>query len=83
MGVGEQVHGHESQFDDTILADSEVQEAIRTEGSVSRFYTIVNTDRAAFGRVGGAIARLHGDTGFAGTVAVDLEVSHVAYPVSW
>ncbi len=29
-------------------------------------------DRAAFGRVAGAIARVHGDKGFAGTVRLNL-----------
>lgn len=41
-----------------------------------RKLSIVNTDRAAFGRVGGAVARLHGDSGFAGTLSFDLEVDH-------
>lgn len=69
-----QVHSNGPQLDDEILADEEVQAAIREEGSVHRKLAIANTDRAALGRVGGAIARLHGDSGFAGTVSLELEV---------
>ena len=64
-------------LDDEILADEEVKEAIKSEGSVHRFYEIRNTDRALLGRVGGAIAKQHGDTGFAGQVAIDLEVRYL------
>ena len=68
-----QVHGNGPQLDDELLADEEVMAAIREEGSVHRKLTIANTDRTALGRVGGAIARLHGDSGFAGTVSLQLE----------
>ena len=68
------MHGNGPVLDDEILADPEVAEAIKTEGSVHRAYDIFNTDRAFLGRVGGAIARLHGDSGFAGTVSIDLKV---------
>jgi hypothetical protein len=68
-----QVHGNGPQLDDELLADEEVQAAIRDEGSVHRKLAIANTDRTALGRVGGAIARLHGDSGFAGTVSLELE----------
>ncbi len=70
-----QVHGNGPVLDDEILQDVEVQDAIKNEGSVHRKYKIVNTDRATFGRVGGAVAKLHGDGGFAGTLSFDLEVS--------
>ena len=69
-----QVHGNGPQLDDELLADDEVAAAIRDEGSVHRKLAIANTDRTALGRVGGAIARLHGDNGFAGTVSLELEV---------
>ncbi len=69
-----QVHSNGPVLDDEILADPEVQAAIKDEGSVHRKFSIVNTDRAAFGRVGGAVAKLHGDSGFAGTLSFDLEV---------
>ena len=69
------MHGNGPVLDDEILEDAEVQDAIKNEGSVHRKYNIVNTDRATFGRVGGAVAKLHGDSGFAGTLSFDLEVS--------
>ena len=69
------VHENGPVLDDEILADPDVQEAIQNEGEVHRSYDILNVDRAALGRVGGAIARLHGDSGFAGTVSIDLKVT--------
>jgi glutamate synthase domain-containing protein 3 len=36
---------------------------------------VINTDRSCLGRVAGAIAKVHGDSGFAGTVALDLQGS--------
>ena len=57
------------------LEDAEVQDAIKNEGSVHRKFKILNTDRATFGRVGGAVAKLHGDSGFAGNLSFDMEVT--------
>ena len=61
-------------FDDEVLADKEIGEAIEKGKSVHREYDIFNTDRAAFGRVGGAVARLHGDFNFPGTLSFDVKV---------
>ncbi len=69
-----QVHSNGGCMDDEILADPEIQEAIKNEGKVHRKFDIVNTDRATLGRIGGAIAKLHGDSGFAGQVSIDFEV---------
>ena len=69
-----QVHSNGLCLDDEILADSEVQDAIKNEGKVHRKLKIVNTDRATLGRIGGAIAKVHGDSGFAGEISVDFEV---------
>lgn len=69
-----QVHSNGACLDDEILADPEVQDAIKNEGKVHRKFDIVNTDRATLGRIGGAIAKLHGDSGFAGQVSIDFEV---------
>lgn len=68
------MHSNGPVLDDEILADPAVIEAIENEGTVERSYDIVNTDRAALGRLGGAVARLHGDNGFAGTVSIILQV---------
>ncbi|DBA68490.1 TPA: Ferredoxin-dependent glutamate synthase 1, chloroplastic/mitochondrial [Trebouxia sp. C0005] len=69
------VHSNGACLDDEILADPEVQEAINNEGKVHRQFKIVNTDRATLGRIGGAIAKQHGDSGFAGQVSIDFEGS--------
>lgn len=66
------VHTNGPVLDDEILADKEIQEAIKNEGTVKKSYTIVNTDRALLGRVAGAIAKQHGDHGFAGHVQLEL-----------
>ena len=42
------------------------------QGSISKAYDIINTDRAALGRVSGTIARHHGDKGFAGSIKIAL-----------
>ncbi|KAF8065477.1 hypothetical protein HT031_003078 [Scenedesmus sp. PABB004] len=65
-------HSNGHQLDDDILADKEVQEAIRTQGTVSKAYDIVNVDRSALGRVAGAIAKPYGDAGFKGAINLSL-----------
>ena len=80
--VHAQVHGNGPVLDDEILADPEVQKAIQEEGTVQRSLDITNEDRAAFGRVGGAVARLHGDSGFAGSLSFDLQVGSTLPRVS-
>lgn len=73
--IAQETHSNGPQLDDAILADPEVQAAIVGEGSVSKSYGIVNVDRSALGRVGGAIAKKYGDGGFAGTVELLLQGS--------
>ena len=68
------MHSNGPCLDDEILADSEIQDAIKNEGKVHRKMKIVNTDRATLGRIGGAIAKVHGDSGFAGEISIDFEV---------
>jgi glutamate synthase (ferredoxin) len=62
------VHSNGPVWDDEVLADAEIQDAIDNSGSVSREYEITNVQRSAFGRVAGAVARQHGDRGFAGSL---------------
>ena len=69
-----QVHSNGACLDDEILADPEIQDAIKNEGKVHREFNIVNTDRATLGRIGGAIAKQHGDSGFAGQISIDFKV---------
>ena len=70
-----QVHTNGKMLDDEILADPEVQDAIKNEGKVHRTYDIINVDRSTLGRVGGAVAKQHGDSGFAGKISIDFNVS--------
>lgn len=59
-------------FDDRILADAQVQECIKKQTSLTKEYRIVNTDRAAMGRIGGAIAKIYGDFDFKGSLNLNL-----------
>jgi formylmethanofuran dehydrogenase subunit C len=46
--------------------------AIEGEKVVHKAFDIINVDRSALGRVAGAIAKRHGDNGFAGAVRITL-----------
>ncbi len=59
-----------SGLNDQILADAEVQAAIAEHGDVVKAYTIKNTDRSVGARIGGTLAKLYGDTGFKGRIAL-------------
>lgn len=61
--LAQAVHSNGPVLDDEILADKEIREAIKTQGSVTKSYEIVNVDRAALGRVAGAVAKPYGDAG--------------------
>ena len=54
------MHSNGPMWDDEILADPEVQAAIAGNGVVRREREVTNVDRAALGRIGGAIAKQHG-----------------------
>ena len=69
------MHSNGAMLDDEILADPEIQEAIKNEGKVHRTYDILNTDRSTLGRIGGVVAKQHGDSGFAGKISIDFNVS--------
>ena len=45
------------------------------QGTISKSYEIINTDRATLGRISGTIARQHGDKGFAGSIKLTLKGS--------
>jgi glutamate synthase (ferredoxin) len=70
--IAQAVHDNGPQLDDEILADPAVTAAIKNETSVERSYEIINVDRSALARVAGAIARLHGDNRFAGSVKINM-----------
>jgi len=62
-------------LDDRILADPEIAAAIKGHGRVAKTWDIINIDRAALGRVAGAIAKQHGDFGFNGALELTLRGS--------
>jgi glutamate synthase (ferredoxin) len=66
----ENVHSNGSVLDDQLLADSEIQEAIRNQGSITKSVGILNTDRTVGTRLAGAIARQYGNTGFEGQITL-------------
>jgi glutamate synthase (ferredoxin) len=61
-----EVHTNGTVLDDEILADAEVMGAIAQQGSVSKTWDVVNTDRTVGARVSGAIAQKYGNSGFGG-----------------
>ncbi|KAL4447262.1 hypothetical protein ABPG77_007295 [Micractinium sp. CCAP 211/92] len=73
--LGQEVHDNGPQLDDRILADADVQACIANGTTVSKEFEIVNVDRSALGRVGGAVARKYGDSGFTGRLQLLLRGS--------
>ncbi|MCL6432785.1 MAG: glutamate synthase subunit alpha [Leptolyngbyaceae cyanobacterium HOT.MB2.61] len=66
----EEVHSNGPVLDDEILSDPDIQAAIQTQTSVSKTYTIVNTDRTVGARLAGAIAKKYGNSGFSGQITL-------------
>ncbi|KAK9805720.1 hypothetical protein WJX73_002070 [Symbiochloris irregularis] len=71
--IKQEVHSNGPVFDDEVLADPEVKEAIEQGKDITREYELYNVDRAAFGRVGGAVARVHGDRDFPAKLQFNLK----------
>lgn len=72
--INQETHSNgEGLFDDLLLNDPEVQACIDGQTVLSKEYTIANTDRAALGRVAGAIASKYGDSGFDGCLDLKLQ----------
>ncbi len=69
----EAVHSNGPVLDDRLLADSEIQEAIRNQGSVTKDIKLVNTDRTVGARLAGAIAKQYGDRGFEGQITLNFK----------
>ncbi|KAK9827155.1 hypothetical protein WJX74_008527 [Apatococcus lobatus] len=78
-----EVHSNGPQLDDDILADPEVMAAIKENGSVERRYDINNVQRTLLGRVGGCVAKHHGDFGFSGSLTFNLFGSAGQSFASW
>jgi len=66
--VHEEVHSNGVVLDDKMLADPDIQTAIRDQSTVTKTYPIVNTDRTVGTRLAGAIASQYGDSGFEGQI---------------
>nr|CAB64595.1 ferredoxin-glutamate synthase [Nostoc sp. PCC 7120 = FACHB-418] len=66
--VHEQVHSNGPVVDDQLLADPDIQAAIRNQSAVTKTLPIVNTDRTLGARLAGAIASQYGDSGFEGQI---------------
>jgi glutamate synthase (ferredoxin) len=69
----EAVHSNGPVLDDQLLADPDIQNAIRNQGTVTKDFAIINTDRSVGTRVAGAIAKLYGDTGFEGQITLNFK----------
>ncbi len=66
--IHEEVHSNGVVIDDQLLADPEIQAAIKNQSSVTKRLRIVNTDRTVGARLAGAIASQYGDSGFEGQI---------------
>ncbi|MTJ22906.1 glutamate synthase large subunit [Dolichospermum sp. UHCC 0352] len=73
--VHEEVHSNGPVLDDQLLADADIQTAIKRNGTVSKTVTVVNTDRTVGTRLTGAIASRHGDNGFTGQINLNFQGS--------
>jgi glutamate synthase (ferredoxin) len=66
--VHEEVHSNGAVVDDQLLADADIQVAIKNQSTVNKTISIVNTDRTVGARLAGAIASQYGDSGFEGQI---------------
>ena len=69
----EAVHSNGPVLDDDMLADADIQQAIQNQGSATKTYSVVNTDRTIGARVAGAIAEKYGNSGFEGQLNLTFE----------
>jgi glutamate synthase (ferredoxin) len=67
----EEVHSNGPVLDNQLLNDVNIQEAIRSQGSVTKDIGILNTDRTVGTRLAGAIAKQYGNTGFEGQITLN------------
>lgn len=73
--VHEEVHSNGSVLDDQILADTDIQAAISNQSTISKTFTVVNTDRTVGSRLAGVIASQYGDSGFEGQINLNFQGS--------
>ncbi|NET72230.1 MAG: glutamate synthase large subunit [Sphaerospermopsis sp. SIO1G2] len=68
----EPVHSNGTVLDDQILADADIQAAIKNQSTLTKTFDVVNTDRTVGSRLAGAIASQYGDSGFEGQINLNL-----------
>ncbi|MBW4630705.1 MAG: glutamate synthase large subunit [Iphinoe sp. HA4291-MV1] len=73
--VHEQVHSNGVVLDDQLLADPNIQAAIRNQSSVSKTVAVVNTNRTVGARIAGVIASRYGNNGFEGQIHLNFKGS--------
>jgi len=73
--IHETVHSNGIVLDDQLLADPDIQAAIRNQSSVTKTYEVVNTDRTIGARLAGAIASQYGNSGFEGQINLNFKGS--------
>jgi glutamate synthase (ferredoxin) len=73
--VHEEVHSNGAVLDDQLVADAEIQAAIRGQSVVNKILSVVNTDRTVGARLAGVIAAKYGNDGFAGTINLNFRGS--------
>jgi glutamate synthase (ferredoxin) len=71
--IEQEPHHDDESLNDLILADAEVDYAIKNHQAVIKAFPIKNTDRSVGAAVGGKLAGLYGDTGFKGKLALIFE----------
>ncbi|MGB3616347.1 MAG: glutamate synthase-related protein [Elainellaceae cyanobacterium] len=71
----EDVHSNGPVLDDEILSDPAITAAITNQGTLTKDVAIVNTDRSVGGRLSGAIAKQHGNSGFTGQITLNFKGS--------
>ncbi|HTL89097.1 MAG TPA: glutamate synthase large subunit, partial [Leptolyngbya sp.] len=67
----ETVHSNGVVLEDQILNDADVQNAIQTQGDITKTLDVINTDRTVGTRISGAIAKQYGNSGFGGQVTLN------------
>ncbi|MBD2328977.1 glutamate synthase large subunit [Alkalinema sp. FACHB-956] len=63
-----EVHSNGPVLDDDMLADADLQAAIAQQGTVTKQFKAINTDRTIASRVAGVIAKRYGNNGFGGQI---------------
>ncbi|MGK7874248.1 MAG: glutamate synthase-related protein [Xenococcaceae cyanobacterium] len=67
----EEVHSNGAVLDDKLLANPEIEQAIRNQSAVTYTGEIVNTDRTVGARIAGRIAQQYGNEGFEGEITLN------------